>query len=162
MVELSDRQLVDYFRRSYTAVDGLWFVKLEERDGFDTALEVDVGVWKVMPKVQARKLKELTGLTEGLEALRECFTTKLAIEDFTFEAHPVADGQGFEVRISRCPWYELLIKSKREHVAAAIGQRICQTEYTVWAAEFGRDITFSLGERLCNGCGVCEVRFRRG
>jgi len=54
MLKLTDKQIVEYFKRSYTAVDGLWFMKVEEIYGFDTALDIDEEVWKVMPKIQAR------------------------------------------------------------------------------------------------------------
>ncbi|NLE90228.1 MAG: hypothetical protein GX602_04765, partial [Dehalococcoidales bacterium] len=57
MEELSDRQISQYLQRSYEAVDGLWFMKVEEKLGFDTALEIDGEVWKVLPKIQARMLK---------------------------------------------------------------------------------------------------------
>jgi hypothetical protein len=159
MIQLSDGQKAEYFHRSYTAVDGLWFMKLEERAGFGAALEVDVEVWKVMPKIQARKLKAMTGLEQGMGALFECFTTKLALEGFAFETSREAEGQGFEVRITTCPWYDLLIKSNRREIAGKIGNTICSTEYTVWASEFGNEITFSLGDQLCEGCKMCVVRF---
>ena len=37
MTDLTEEQKAEYFRRSYTAVDGLWFMKVEERLGFDEA-----------------------------------------------------------------------------------------------------------------------------
>ena len=52
MVKLSSKQVADYFNRSYKAVDGLWFLKVEEKYGFDTALELDNEVWKILPKIQ--------------------------------------------------------------------------------------------------------------
>ena len=53
---MSDPQvLCEYLRRSYTAVDGLWFVKLEERFGFDTALQIDQEVWLVAAKTRPAK-----------------------------------------------------------------------------------------------------------
>ena len=39
MSEEREQQKVAYLRRSYAAVDGLWFVKLEEELGFERALE---------------------------------------------------------------------------------------------------------------------------
>ena len=160
MANLTDAQIADYFRRSYSAVDGLWFMKLEETAGFDQALDIDVRVWKIMPKIQARKLKELTGLDRGLVALFECFTTKLRIEDFEFTTTREADGSGFEIHMNRCPWYELLVKSKRQHLAGTIGTQICNAEYATWAAEFGDNIEFSLGDQLCRECKRCVVRFQ--
>ncbi len=76
MIPLTDAQKIEYFNRSYKTVDGLWFVKCEERYGFDVALDMDDAVWQVIPKIQARKIKEFTGLTEGIDALCECFTTR--------------------------------------------------------------------------------------
>lgn len=160
MADLTNAQIADYFRRSYSAVDGLWFMKLEEAAGFELALDVDERVWQIMPKIQTRKLKELTGRDHGLDALYECFTTKLRIEDFEFTSTREGDGTGFTVRITRCPWYDLLVKSKREHLAATIGTRICGAEYAVWAAEFGESITFSLGDQLCQRRDQCMVRFQ--
>ncbi len=159
MIELNDHQKAEYFHRSYAAVDGLWFMKMEERHGFDAALDVDNEVWKVMPKIQARKLKSLTGLESGIAALFECFTTKLTIESFDFQASRDADG-GFSVSAARCPWVDLLTKSGREHLAGKIGHRICDTEYSVWAKEFGPGIAVEFSDRICDGCLRCVVRFK--
>lgn len=159
MIELTDRQIAAYFQRSYTAVDGLWFMKLEEKTDFDTALEVDAAVWKVMPKIQARKLKELTGLAAGLDALRQCFVSKLRIEGYAFEVADRPDGPGFEIAIARCPWVDLLVKSGRQHLADKVGRTICTTEHSVWASEFGKNIRFEFGQRLCAGCSTCVPRF---
>lgn len=30
-LQLDERKMVEYFKRSYRAVDGLWFMKVEER-----------------------------------------------------------------------------------------------------------------------------------
>lgn len=158
MIELTDQQKADYFHRSYTAVDGLWFMKVEEQYGFDAALDVDVAVWMVMPKIQARKLKSLTGLGSGMDALFECFTTKLTIESFDFQAGR-DDGGGFTISIARCPWVDLLAKSGRQHLAGKIGHRICDMEYSVWATEFDPGIVAEFGDRICDGCSRCVVRF---
>ena len=77
MTDLSLQQVADYFNRSYKAVDGLWFMKVEEKYGFDSALELDNEVWKVMPKIQARMIKSFLGLENGSDALlkESCYKT---------------------------------------------------------------------------------------
>ena len=157
MAELNDKQMADFFRRSYTAVDGIWFMKAEEKYGFDAALDIDDGVWKVFPKVQARMLKDMTRMASGLEALRECFTTKLAIEGFEFDVEKHNDG--FGVSISRCPWHDAMVKSGREALSGKIGARICGTEYSVWAAEFGQGIRFQRKSEICTGAERCVLEF---
>jgi hypothetical protein len=42
MIELSDKQIAEFWHRSYTSVDGLWFMKVEEKHGFDLALDIGI------------------------------------------------------------------------------------------------------------------------
>ena len=90
MIELSEVQKAEYFRRSYTAIDGLWFMKLEAKFGFETALEIDTAVWEVFPKIQARFLRALAGNSSGIQGLRECFVTKHTLEGFNFTTSPIS------------------------------------------------------------------------
>ncbi|VVB65080.1 L-2-amino-thiazoline-4-carboxylic acid hydrolase [uncultured archaeon] len=156
MKKLTDKQIAAYFHRSYAAADGLWFMKVEEKYGFDTALEIDDQVWKVLPKIQARMLKSMLLLDEGLEGLCEGIETRLALEGFEFEAEK--DNDGLKVFIKRCPWHELMVKSGRENLSEKVSSLICREENSVWASEFG-DINFELDEQICRGSKRCMLRF---
>jgi hypothetical protein len=158
MLNLTPQQTADYLHRSYTAVDGLWFMKAEAVLGFEGALDIDAEVWKVMPKIQARKLKEICGMKAGMDALFECFTAKLTLDGFAFAAQR-DDTAGITITISGCPWVELLKKAGRGGLAERIGRRICDTEYAVWAQEFGPGISVEFGDRLCRGCRECVLKF---
>jgi predicted ArsR family transcriptional regulator len=161
MLELTDKQIGEYFKRSYTAVDGLWFMKVEEEYGFDTALDLDDEVWKVMPKIQARKLKSMGNLEGGLDALRECLLTKLTLDGFEFTTEKAEDGNTLKIILTECPWHNIMIKSKREHLSEEVGTRICNTEYQVWASEFGDTIEFELQDQICKGHKCCTLTFRK-
>lgn len=158
MIELTEKQRTDYFKLSYSRVDGLWFMKVEERYGFETALDIDREVWKVLPKMQARMLMTATGLDGGMDALLGCLETHLSLHDFSFSSEETETG--FEIRISECPWHNLMVKSGREHLSAAVGDAICNTEYPVWAKEFGEDIKFELKGQICRREGGCLLVFR--
>ena len=160
MLKLSEKQISDYFKRSYTAVDGLWFMKVEERYGFDTALDIDDDVWKVMPKIQARKLKSMGNLTGGLESLGECITTKLTLDGFEFKIEPSDDASVLKITLTECPWHNIMIKAGREHLSEKVGTRICNTEYQVWASEFGDTIKFELDDQICKGNRCCTLLFK--
>lgn len=160
MLKLTEKQIAEYFKRSYTAVDGLWFMKVEEIYGFDTALDIDDEVWKVMPKIQARKLKTMGGSTEGLDGLRQCLTTKLTLDGFAFEAEQSNKDRSLKITLSECPWHNVMLNSGREHLSGPVGIRICTTEYQVWAAEFGDDIKFELGDQICKGDECCILLFK--
>ncbi len=161
MIALTDKQVADYFRRSFTAADGLWFVKVEEVFGFDAALDVDDGVWRILPKIQARMLKAMGNLGDGLNALRECVVTRLTLDEFSFEIEPAQAGCELRVTITDCPWHNFMVKSGRQHLSGRVGSRICATEYQVLAAEFGPGISFELGDRICHGSGGCRFTFRK-
>lgn len=157
MLNLSPDQIIDYLRKSYAAVDGLWFMKTEEADGFDTALDHDEKVWQVMPKIQARKMKSFLGKDWGLDALRDCFQAKLTFDGFIFKT--VNNGSFFDIIVSGCPWYDKLVQSNRAHLADRIGSRICTVEYSGWANEFGCSFSFLGEDRICKGCKTCGMRF---
>jgi len=163
MTELADEQKAEYFRRSYTVVDGLWFMKVEEKHGFEEALQLDEAVWKVLPKIQARTIKAMMNLCSGLDGLQEAIAARLALEGFMFMLERQEDG--FEVTISRCPWHDLMIKSGREKISERVNDLICRVENSVWASEFEDDesgkIRFERGDMICQGAERCRLRFRR-
>ncbi len=156
-MKLTQEQMIEYLHRSYTAVDGLWFMKVEEETDFETALRIDEKVWQVLPKIQARKMKSLTGLSAGLADLFECFTLKLGIDGLVFST--AQEKNGFTIQITKCPWLELLRNAKREHLAGEIGAKICNAEYSTWAREFGEDIQYELLSQICRGGECCRLRF---
>ena len=156
-MRLSNQQMINYLHRSFTAVDGLWFLKVEDNYTFDEALNIDNEVWKVMPKIQARMLKSFGNLGDGIEALRDCLTTKLNIDGLKFETAPIENG--FKVIIKDCPWHDMLAKSKRASLSGDIGKQICSTEYSVWAAEFNDNIHFELKDHICAGSKSCILEF---
>jgi len=149
-----------YFAHSFKAVDGLWFMMAEEGHGFDEALRLDEAVWRVLPKIQARLMRELLSQEKGLAALHECLTTHLAWEGHTFECELDEQAGYLDIRIHKCPWLALLRKSNRECLAERIGPRICTAEYGTWGAEFGEEIRFTLGETVCQGGKSCLLQYR--
>jgi hypothetical protein len=156
MKQINDKQVAEYFRRSYTAADGLWFMKVEERHGFDTALDIDNQVWQVLPKIQARMLKSMLNLDNGMKGLYEGISTRLALEGFEFQAENY--DEGFRIIVEKCPWHDVMIKSGREHLSEKVNSLICSTENSVWASEFG-DIIFEPEAQICKGSTGCILRF---
>jgi hypothetical protein len=159
MLNLSPQQISAYLQKSYTSVDGLWFMKVEDEFGFATALDIDEAVWLVMPKIQARRMKEYLGGAGGLAALRECFEAKLSLDGFEFTT--VSGDTSFEIAVARCPWYDKLVKSNRAHLAQEISSRICNAEYSGWADEFGCSFIPMEEDRICTGCPTCTLHFEQ-
>ncbi|MEM3462385.1 MAG: DUF6125 family protein [Candidatus Bathyarchaeia archaeon] len=155
---MAERAL-EYFKRSFFAVDGLWFVMLEEADSFDKALEIDERVWRAMPKIQSRKIRELYGIGgNGLRDLLRALEAKFGMEGYraSFEA----EGDRALILIHECPWFEIMKRAGRGALAGRIGERICKAEYRAWADEFDEGIGFSLDSQLCKGDDACRLRFQ--
>lgn len=157
MTELDIQQIVDYFHRCYKAVDGLWFMTVEEKYGFDHALDLDNRIWKVMPKIQARMLKSMLKLKNGPDALLKGLKAKLELDGFKFKAEKTENG--FKIAIADCPWHNLMVKSGREKLSGAIGAAICNTEYQVWVSELAETMNFRLQSQLCKGSECCILEF---
>jgi hypothetical protein len=155
-----DRMLVEYLRRAYHAVDGLWFMMAEEAHDFEQALALDRRVWEVLAKIQARKARELTGCAgNSPQELGTCFSLKLAADGHRFSLR--TDGGDVVFAIQDCPWLRLLRKSDRADLAALVAQAICPTEGRVWCSEFGGEYEFEMPVMGCAGAERCEMRFRR-
>lgn len=147
--------LSEYFKKCFIAVDGLWFMMLEKTDSFDKALEVDGRVWKILPKIQARKIKELLKLeTASEEDLLTALKFKLNAESFASEF--LRKNSQINIIIKKCPWLTLLKQSNREHLAERISDVICSVEYGVFAREFMEDMDFKVISRQCSGNEICS------
>jgi len=159
---LDDRMISEYLRRSYFAVDGLWFMKVEERLDLDEALRLDTVVWGILGKIQARKARELLKIEGRTVAdLVAALQLKWAAEQYT-PAIVAQSENRIEVEITACPWIELLHKSGREDLAARIADAICTTEYAAWAREFDSGIRVSFPERMCDACAACRLILEAG
>jgi hypothetical protein len=159
MCSLTDRQVAEYFHRSYKAVDGLWFMKVEEKHGFNVALEVDEEVWKVMPKIQARMIKSMLEKGGGEVTFLESLKVKLSLEGFKFKVE--RDSTGFRIIISDCPWHNLMVKSGRAELSRLVGTTICRIEYSVWISEFGEKLQFTFRTQKCHGSEQCILEFQK-
>ncbi|MFA6771808.1 MAG: DUF6125 family protein [Dehalococcoidales bacterium] len=158
MEELSTDQKIQFLHRSYSAVDGLWFMKVEEKYGFDAALDIDQEVWQVLPKIQARILKTMLGLDGGIVGLARSLFVRLRLDEFKYRLEKQTDTE-LEISIDSCPWQALLEKSGRANLSGRIGDRVCKADYTVWAHEFGKDIKFNLTSQICKGAKKCVMSF---
>jgi hypothetical protein len=78
LTELSDGRTADFIfmhLRNMWTVDGLYYLGIEEEYGTDVATEIDRKVWKVMGKIEARRIKNLfningNDITSMMKALR--------------------------------------------------------------------------------------------
>jgi predicted ArsR family transcriptional regulator len=87
-------------------------------------------------------------------------TTKLTLEGFKFRAEKTSTKGDFKLTLSECPWHNLMIKSGRGKLSGKVGTLVCNTEYSVWASEFGENVRFGLKQQICQGSKFCMLQFK--
>lgn len=158
--KVNDHKLyADYLRKCFVSVDGLWFMKVEEDADFDKALDLDMAVWKVLPKIEARAIRELLGLGAGLEALRQALEFKLGAEQYRFDVSPLAR-DSFVIEVHGCPWVQHIQKANRHHFLERISDSICPAEYRIFTDEFGTHIHIEHLRDRCTTEGCCRFLFQ--
>ncbi len=157
-LKIEDSTKAEYYKRVYESIDGLWFLMVEADKDFDHALEIDRRVWQIVPKIQARKIRELLDIEgRGAEALAQALEAKFLMDGANAEIS--IENKSLTISIKTCPWYALMKGSGREPLAEKVGTVICGTEYPVWQKEFGVEGDFVIDELQCGGAPVCRMRF---
>jgi hypothetical protein len=64
-------KLIKMYSWNWHTCDGLWFSGVEDRYGTEKALEIDIRMWDISSKTEARRIKEVLALPEkaGLDAV---------------------------------------------------------------------------------------------
>ncbi len=62
-------ELVKVLYQTINTVDGLWFLFVEDAHGLEESTRIDGEVWKIMGKVEARRIKQAIDL-EGVEPIK--------------------------------------------------------------------------------------------
>ncbi len=150
----------EYFKRSFFAIDGLWFLEIEKQYSFDEALELDEKVWWIMPKIQSRKIRELYDIKgDSLTDLVEALKIKFTFEGYKIHIKKIRDDY-IQILVTECPWFNIMKRADREVLAGKVGERICSVEYRSWADSFNTQIVFTLTSQLCKGETMCQFNFK--
>ena len=92
-------------------------MKIEEDADFEKALEIDMAVWNVLPKIEARTIQELLSLGHGIEALHKALDFKLRAELYSHTVSPVRE-DAFTLDVHDCPWVKHIKKAGRGHFSS--------------------------------------------
>lgn len=60
-------ELVKMNASNWMTLDGLWFSGVEEKFGLEAALELDIRMWKIGSRIEAKRIKKLLNLGKGLD-----------------------------------------------------------------------------------------------
>lgn len=155
MQEIDGEIITQYFKRSYFALDGLWFVVVEKNSSLKKALKIDEQVWRVLPKIQARKVRKLLNLKENtVQNFVKALEVKLKAENYQYKKKITEEN--LHLLIKKCPWHQIIRKSGREHV---LPNNICRIDFQTWGDEFHLGLKVKIGTHICGGDANCEIHF---
>lgn len=93
--KLSNEELIKLIKilsKNWLTVDGLWFSGVEEKFGLDTAIELDLRMWKYYSAIEIRRLRETFNLTQkGIPGIIEVIQLMLCSLIFDYEIEEVND-----------------------------------------------------------------------
>lgn len=107
-------ELIKMYSRNWHTCDGLWFSGVEDRYGTDKALEIDINMWDISSRLEAKRIKEIlaipdnAGLDEVLRTIN--FMSWAAKCEYRIEKN----GNSAVLTVTSCPPQEARIKSGKE------------------------------------------------
>ncbi len=111
---LTPDELDELLEKAFTALDGLWFLGIEEAAGFEKAMEIDIKVWARLAETIARRLKKMWRIdTPTHEQALRMLDIIYALGHLQVETAPEAPGR-YLADTPSCPWWENLKRAGRE------------------------------------------------
>jgi hypothetical protein len=147
-----------------TAIDGLWFMAVERKYGFDIALELDLAVWKDYGRVLLKRIARMMGMTidpenpPDLSTINRLMETVCRIDGTQCEGTVHDDEIVF--RVYRCSWWDNLSRSGREtHVPCEF---VDNTIFRDWLEAIDPGAGFEITHSFPRGDDHCEWVIRKG
>ncbi|MFX1494004.1 MAG: DUF6125 family protein [Promethearchaeota archaeon] len=130
-----------FFERNFFTLDGLWMVETERETNWETALNIDLIVWKKLLKIIFLRLKKYLNIkTDNLKDFIKILTFRWAVEGWNYELINI-DQNSIEVRIKNCPYYAAMDRNPDRHEKIPlICKDVCIPLYESIISEFNNKI----------------------
>ncbi|MFX1497090.1 MAG: DUF6125 family protein [Promethearchaeota archaeon] len=154
---LSTNDKIFFFERNFFTLDGLWMIKTEEETNWETALNIDLIVWKKLLKIIFQRLKEYLDIqSNNLIDFIKILTFRWSVEGWDYEILFPNKSQ-IEIIIKNCPYYAAMDRNPDRHEKIPlICRNVCIPLYESLVVGFSKDIKISrrkfkgLGDHNCN------------
>ncbi|HEY3277375.1 MAG TPA: DUF6125 family protein [Syntrophorhabdaceae bacterium] len=105
-------ELIRMYSLNWHTCDGLWFSGVEDRYGTASALEIDVHMWDVSSRVEARRIKEILRISDngGIDAVLRTINFMSWAGKCAYGIERNSSGSAF-LTVTSCPPQEARLKS---------------------------------------------------
>ena len=161
MKELDIRDKLFFFERNFFTLDGLWMIEAENETNWETALKIDLIVWKKLLKIILNRLKKYLELEDNtLINLVQILTFRWKVEGWEFEITNFQNEE-IEVSITRCPYKSAMDRNpERQDRIPLICNDMCKPFYRAIITDFNPEISVHRKEFMGLGDSRCNSVFR--
>ncbi len=149
-----------FFERSFFTLDGLWMIETEEMTNWETALKIDVIVWKELLKIIVRRLKNYLQLEKNdLVSFIDILTFRWSIEGWEYKVMQ-REQDKVKIVINQCPYKAAMDRNpERTEKQSLICKEFCTPFYNSVVEDFNENIALNRTEHMGLGGSYCDFSF---
>jgi hypothetical protein len=149
-----------FFEKSFFTLDGLWMIETEEMTDWETALKIDVNVWKELLKVVIRRLKKYLHLEkDDLITLVDILTFRWSIEGWEYEILR-QECDNTSIKVNQCPYKAAMDRNpERTEKQKLICKDMCIPFYKSIIQDFNENLSINRTAYLGLGDNYCDFSF---
>lgn len=164
ILEMSGEEMEKLRMGAITAIDGLWFLAAERKLGFETALELDMDVWKNYGTVMLKRVARSMDIETDPEDPPDMDTVGTLVEvlcaiDGTVCKTRVIDEDNAVMTVPHCAWWENLSRAGRQDLVPC--EEVDNNTFIHWLKELDPSLEFEITHSLPRGNDRCEWIIRR-
>ena len=160
MKDLTIQDKLFFFEKHFFTLDGLWMIETENKLDWDTALEIDLNVWKKLLKIIFRRIKKYLNVDENrLIDLVKILTFRWAAEGWDYIVENRKKNE-ISVEIRKCPYKSAMDRNPERHEKIPlICNNMCRPFYKQIVNEFNSEIKVSRNNFMGLGDEICDFTF---
>jgi hypothetical protein len=160
MRDLTTQDKLFFFERHFFTLDGLWMIETENKLDWDTALEIDLNVWKKLLKIIFRRIKKylkVDGNTLG--DLVKILTFRWAAEGWDYTIENLKKNE-IHIEIRKCPYKSAMDRNPERHdKIPLICNNMCRPFYKDIVSNFNSEIKVNRESFMGLGDDLCDFTF---
>ena len=159
MRELTTQDKLFFFKHFFT-LDGLWMIETENKADWDTALEIDLIVWKRLLKIIFRRIKRHLGISSNsIGELVKILTFRWAAEGWDLQIMTLKNNEVY-IEIKNCPYKSAMDRNpERQEKIPLICNNMCKPFYKEIIREFNSKIELKRNNFMGLGGKNCDFHF---
>lgn len=151
-------EALEMLKGFYYAIDGLWFLGVEEKFGFENALDIDLKAWENFTGVLVKRIRKKFRIAgNDLKTILTIVGVYLSIENnWDFEAALLSEDKGL-IKVNRCPAWDVFKRTGRDKVLPC--KKLDTVFFDAISEKINSDARAFIGKSFPNGDNCCEIYF---